>query len=89
MAGCIEPVDQTIVDVLNRSKMEVKMLRAIFALFLVAGVSIPSWAQDVTYRKHIKPLMAQKCLFCHGTDAPYLGDFDENKKKFEAAFKGP
>jgi hypothetical protein len=23
------------------------------------------------------------------TDAPYLGDFDENKKKFEATFKEP
>ena len=65
------------------------MLRVIFASILVAGVSIPSWAQDVTYRKHIKPLMAQKCMFCHGTESPYLGDFEENKKKFEAMFKGP
>jgi len=65
------------------------MLRAIFASILLAGVSIPSWAQDVTYRKHIKPLMAQKCMFCHGTESPYLGDFEENKKKFEAMFKGP
>ena len=65
------------------------MLRVILALFLVAGVSVASWAQDITYRKHIKPLMVQKCLFCHGADAPYLGDFDENKKKFEATAKGP
>jgi hypothetical protein len=65
------------------------MLRITLALLWGASFSVASWAQDVTYRKHIKPLMAEKCLFCHGTDAPYLGDFDENKKKFEAMFKGP
>ena len=65
------------------------MLRVIFALFLVAGVSVASWAQDITYRKDIRPLWVQKCASCHGAESPYLGDFDENKKKFEAAFKGP
>jgi len=65
------------------------MLRAILALFLVAGVSIASWAEDITYRKHIKPLWDQKCAACHNASAPYLGDFDENKKKYEAQMKGP
>ena len=65
------------------------MLRTAIAFCAVFGVSIAGFAADVTYRKDIRPLMVQKCLFCHGTDAPYLGDFEENKKKFEAAFKGP
>lgn len=65
------------------------MLRAILALFLVAGVSVASWAQDVTYRKHIQPLWEQKCAACHGASAPYGGDFDEDPKKFEALLKGP
>ena len=65
------------------------MLRAILALFLVAGVSVASWAQDVTYRKNIKPLFEQKCGACHGASAPYGGDFDEDPKKYEAMFKGP
>jgi len=66
------------------------MLRIILALFLVAGISVVSWAQDITYRKHIRPLTVQKCAACHhGTESPYLGDFDENKKKYEVAFKGP
>lgn len=25
----------------------------------------------------------------NGTDTPYLGDFNEAKKKYEATFKGP
>ncbi len=65
------------------------MLRAILALFLVAGVSVASWAEDITYRKHIRPLWEQKCAACHNASAPYLGDFDENKKKYEAQMKGP
>lgn len=65
------------------------MLRTVIAFCAVFGVSIAGIAAEVTYRKDIRPLMVQKCLFCHGADAPYLGDFDENKKKFEAAFKGP
>ena len=66
------------------------MLRIIFALFLVGGVSAASWAADeITYRKHIRPLWAQKCAACHDASAPYLGDYDENRKKFDAQFKGP
>ena len=65
------------------------MLRVIFASILIAGVSAASWAQDITYRKDIRPLTVQKCAGCHGAESPYLGDFDENKKKFESAFKGP
>ena len=65
------------------------MLRVILALFLFAGVSVASWAEDITYRKHIKPLWEQKCSVCHNASAPYLGDFEENKKKFEALLKGP
>ena len=65
------------------------MLRVILALFLVAGVSTVSWAQDITYRKHIKPLWDQKCAGCHGAGSPYLGDYDEDRKKYDAMFKGP
>ena len=65
------------------------MLRVILALFLVAGVSVASWAEEITYRKHIRPLWEQKCAFCHGASAPYLGEYDEDRKKFDAMFKGP
>ena len=65
------------------------MLRIVIAFFAVLGVSVAGIAAEVTYRKDIRPLMVQKCLFCHGAEAPYLGDFEENKKKYEAAFKGP
>ena len=65
------------------------MLRVIFALSLTAGLSLASWAQDVTYRKDIGPLVAQKCAACHGAGSPYLGEFDDDRKKFAAMSKGP
>ena len=65
------------------------MLRIVLSIFLVAGVSVASWAQDISYRKNIGPLVAQKCLACHGAGSPYLGEFQENPKKFEAILKGP
>ena len=65
------------------------MMRAAVTLFLFAGVSAASWAQDVTYRKAIRPLWEQKCAACHDAGSPYLGDFEEDKKKYEAQMKGP
>ncbi len=65
------------------------MSRTLVALFMIAGISGAAWAEDITYRKHIRPLWEQKCKACHGEGSPYLGEFEENKKKFEAAFKGP
>ena len=65
------------------------MLRITLTLLVGASFSTASWADDVTYRKHIRPLMSQKCFACHGAESPNLGDFDEDKKKFEAMFKGP
>lgn len=65
------------------------MLRTIFVSCALFAASTAGIAADVTYRKDIRPLWEQKCAACHGAGSPYLGDFDENKKKFEAAFKGP
>ena len=65
------------------------MLRKVIAFCAVFGVSIASFADDVSYRKDIRPLMEQKCFACHGASSPYLGDFKEDTKKFEAMLKGP
>ena len=65
------------------------MLRTIFAVLLIAGFSTVSSAQDTTYRKHIRPLWEKQCAACHGASAPYLGEYLEDKVKFEARLKGP
>ena len=65
------------------------MMRTVIVFCSMFAVSIAGVAADVTYRKDIRPLSVDKCASCHGADAPTLGDFDENKKKFEAESKGP
>lgn len=65
------------------------MLRILIVFCAMFGVSNAGVAAEVTYRKDIRPLWEQKCAACHGASAPYLGDFEEDKKKFEAQFKGP
>jgi hypothetical protein len=51
--------------------------------------AVPALAQQLTYRKDIRPLLEAKCFACHGPDSPYLGEFDENKEKYKAMGKGP
>jgi hypothetical protein len=46
-------------------------------------------AADVTYRKDIRTVWVQQCSECHGANSPYFGEFDENKKEFEAKGVGP
>jgi len=60
---------------------------SIAACLTVASAS--SLAQDVTYRKDIKPLFDSNCAACHGTGAPSLADFQLDQKKYTAAMKGP
>jgi hypothetical protein len=59
------------------------------ALFVISSLSCAAAAQEITYRKHIRPLWQEKCAHCHGANSPYLGEFEADKKKFEAAMKGP
>lgn len=46
-------------------------------------------ADNITYRKHIRPLWEQKCMGCHGPTSPYLAEFKANKAKFKKLSRGP
>ena len=46
-------------------------------------------SEEITYRKHIKPLFESKCGVCHGSDAaPEYYAFKEDQKKWTAQGKG-
>ena len=62
---------------------------AVLVAALVAGGSSSGLAQDVTYRKDIKPLVDAKCAGCHGAQSPTLAEFQLDQKKYTAAMKGP
>ena len=66
-----------------------KIARIALAISLAAGVCDISLAQEVTYRKNIRPLWLEKCSGCHDSGSPYLGDFEAAAAKYTAERKGP
>jgi hypothetical protein len=64
------------------------MTRLLTGVALLAVV-LPALADEITYRKHIRPLWEDRCERCHGSSSPYLGAFEEDKKRFELDDKGP
>lgn len=65
------------------------MLRTVIAGCALLVLPTTGMAADVTYRKNIRPLWVEQCSACHGANSPYLGEFEENKKAFEAKGEGP
>jgi hypothetical protein len=58
-------------------------LRLSLVVAMVLTVVSYAYAEDVTYRKHIKPLFDQKCVACHSKDAaPEYYAFKEDPKKY-------
>ena len=55
----------------------------------VLALSSYAWSEEITYRKHIKPLFNAKCTGCHGADSPEHPEFKEDQKKYEEMSKGP
>jgi hypothetical protein len=62
----------------------------LFAVIMtLLSFSSLSWAEETTYRKHIKPIFDAKCIVCHGAGSPEHPEFKEDQKKFEQMMKGP
>lgn len=64
-------------------------MKGIVAGTVLVAASMLACADEITYRKHIRPLWLDKCERCHGASAPYLGTFEEDKKAYEKDDKGP
>lgn len=65
------------------------MLRIVATSLAVTLFCASALAADVSYRKDIGPLWTTRCAACHGAQSPYLGDFEENEKKYKEEMKGP
>lgn len=65
------------------------MSKTTIAAVLLVLTSAQALADDVTYRKDIRPLWEAKCSACHGAASPYLGEFLENQDKYVKMMKGP
>lgn len=61
----------------------------LLAAFVVSTLALPAWAQDITYRKDIQPMLKAHCADCHGDDSPSLAEFKLNEEKYKKAKQGP
>lgn len=52
------------------------MSRHISLTLALIGVSVPSFAQDTTWRTNVKPIVETRCIDCHGADAPEYNDWE-------------
>ncbi len=56
---------------------------------MVMLLSAAANGSEAGYITDIKPVFEKQCAGCHGGDAPEYGDFEKDKEKFKALFKGP
>ena len=63
------------------------MLQTLFLSTLALGTVVQ--ADDVTYRKDIRPLWVKQCMACHGECSPTQAEFDENEDKYKKLLRGP
>ena len=65
------------------------MFLGCFVLIGMAGNAGADEKSQVTYEKEVKPIIAARCLSCHGSDAPTVSDFKKDKEGFKKKMKGP
>lgn len=61
---------------------------AVVAALALAAAGSAAGAR-VTYDNTIKSIMEQRCLACHGPDAPTLDEFNKDKDDYKKKSKGP
>lgn len=56
---------------------------------LLLGLPVHAHAEEVTYRNDIRQVWKENCMACHGKHAPSLGQFKENRERYESKDRGP
>lgn len=64
-----------------------KVVMGVFIMTLLFASSV--WSEEITYRKHIKPVFDAKCIACHGVNsAPEYYAFKEEQAKWMGMGQG-
>lgn len=64
-----------------------KVVMGVFVMTLLIASSV--WSEEITYRKHIKPVFDSKCVSCHGANsAPEYYAFKEDQAKWMGMGQG-
>lgn len=63
--------------------------RTVLILSALMTAAVSAAEPRVTYENTIKALVQQRCLACHGKDAPTLEEFNKDKQGYKKKMKGP
>lgn len=63
--------------------------RVLASALAIVSLPITSLAEDVTYRRDIKPIFDARCASCHGSSSPEYPAFKEAKEQWIAKGQGP
>jgi len=61
----------------------------LFLAIALSSLTMNGWAQEVTYRNDIRPMLEARCAKCHGDTAPSLAEFKLDEEKYRKDKKGP
>ncbi|MBI4632930.1 MAG: cytochrome C [Deltaproteobacteria bacterium] len=65
------------------------LMGLVFLTVCVAEAAVAAAKDETTYEKDVKKIIAERCLSCHGSDAPTMEAFKKNEEGFKKANKGP
>lgn len=70
-----------------------KLMKAVGVVVLltvfVAGSAFAAGQGAVTYEKNVKKIISERCLMCHGSNAPAIEEFKKDEAGFKKKMKGP
>jgi hypothetical protein len=64
------------------------MLKTTIVMVALAGLATTAWAQELTWRNDVGPMIAARCGTCHGASAPEYNDWmllGDDKRKTVAS----
>ncbi len=71
-----------------RGTTRVMLLTVLFTASVI-GYAASQEQGVVTYEKDVKRVISNRCVSCHGSNAPTIDEFENNKEGFKQQKKGP
>lgn len=63
--------------------------RVVCLTVFTAGAALAAGTDKVTYEKNVKKIISERCLLCHGSNAPTMEAYKKDEAGFKKAMKGP
>ncbi|MEW6334284.1 MAG: cytochrome C [Thermodesulfobacteriota bacterium] len=73
---------------MSGNSLKIKGIGIVLTIF-AAVVTVAEGKTELTYEKDVKKIISERCLACHGSDAPTIQEFKKDVKGFKGLQKGP